>query len=412
MTTIRDKRRIRRVASDEAHSWARSLVLNNPNAKSVLRALSLYVDGEACCFVGLEALAADTDLSGDTVRRRIVWLEEIGAISRQAQWLDANGKRNTDGRGKRTTDLIRLLLDADADEIEARAAGAAESDAKSKSISPSSQQGLNSGQPSVSPRSALAVVQGPDSLNHEPESPPKPPPGAGEGEAVSDLEDTEPTDFATAWQAYPGREVMRRDLALAEFRLLAPADQQLCRDAVPLFAAALVKNGRTKPPGMHLWIRVGGFREFGPEFVRRAAADDARNSARQIADDELAGLTVAIRIAEQRDIPASSTFRTKNPEVQKDLAALAQWRDDRKREGWFDAAIGTPHFAAWRDRLRAWTGIEPRPETIWREPICDAHSLPSTHPDFRLRKSIQGFRVPRMWPPKRDGSWSENGEAA
>ena len=116
------KRRPRRVASDEAHAWARSLQLGNPNAKSVLRALALYVDGEACCFVGIDQLAEDSDLSADTVRRRLAWLEEIGAIARTAQWLDSKGVRNGDGRGKRTTDLIRLLLHSDEATIEARAA--------------------------------------------------------------------------------------------------------------------------------------------------------------------------------------------------------------------------------------------------------------------------------------------------
>jgi len=176
--------RPRRIASDEAHAWARSLQLNNPPGKSVLRALANYVNGEGSCFVGLDQLSEDTDLSVDTVRRRLVWLEQIGAIVRFSQWRDANGVLNKDGRGKRTTDEIRLLVDADVEAIEAAARGEPRSDdddgaAEEAEISPSSVQGLISGQPSVSPRSALAVVQGPNSLNHEPEDSPQPPSGGG-----------------------------------------------------------------------------------------------------------------------------------------------------------------------------------------------------------------------------------------
>ena len=81
----------------------------DPNAKTVLRALALYVNGEGSCFVGIDQLSDDTDLSADTVRRRLVWLEQIGAIVRLTQWLDENGRRNSEGRGKRTSDEIRLF---------------------------------------------------------------------------------------------------------------------------------------------------------------------------------------------------------------------------------------------------------------------------------------------------------------
>ncbi|WP_315759321.1 hypothetical protein [Bradyrhizobium sp. SZCCHNRI2007] len=161
MTVPRDKRRARHIAADEAHAWARSLDLKNPYAKGVLKSLSIYVNGEGRCFVGLDQLALDTDLSVDTVRRRMVWLEEIGAITRIPQWLDEHGRRNGDGRGKRTSDLIVLHLDRDPDEIEARAWGVVENETKSAVISPSRQQGLNQPPETVSPRPALALLRPP-----------------------------------------------------------------------------------------------------------------------------------------------------------------------------------------------------------------------------------------------------------
>jgi len=100
MTTDRAKRRPRRIAADEAHAWARNLRLGNHHAKSVLRSLTLYVDGDGFCFVGIEQLADDCELSPDTVRRRLVWLEEIGTIARRSQWIDGSGVRNGEGRGQ------------------------------------------------------------------------------------------------------------------------------------------------------------------------------------------------------------------------------------------------------------------------------------------------------------------------
>ena len=200
-----DKKRKRRIASDEAHAWARNLRLNNPFAKLVLSMLTLYVDGDGKCFVGIEALAEDTELSTDTVRKRLSWLETVGAIARFPQWVDASGRRNSEERGKRTTDEIRLLMASDPDVIERRAHGddsepiehekTAQS-ADSSSISPGPQQGQQTenknDQGSVSPLSALCQPsdsgKGLDSSNLEPEpknSPQSPPSGgiemAGEG---------------------------------------------------------------------------------------------------------------------------------------------------------------------------------------------------------------------------------------
>ncbi|WP_409188426.1 helix-turn-helix domain-containing protein [Bradyrhizobium sp. RDM4] len=96
MTTA--KRRARRIAADEAHAWARNLRLNNPHAKLTLSMTSLYVDGDGFCFVSIQTLADDTELSTQTVRNRLAWLEEIGAIARLPQWIDEFGRRNGEGR--------------------------------------------------------------------------------------------------------------------------------------------------------------------------------------------------------------------------------------------------------------------------------------------------------------------------
>jgi hypothetical protein len=40
-------------------------------------------------------------------------------IVRMPQWIDEYGRRNGEGRGKRTSDLIRLMIDVDPEVIEA-----------------------------------------------------------------------------------------------------------------------------------------------------------------------------------------------------------------------------------------------------------------------------------------------------
>jgi hypothetical protein len=45
-----------------------------------------------------------------TIRRRLAGLEEIGVITGTPQWLDAQGQRKGTGPGRRTSDLIRLMV--------------------------------------------------------------------------------------------------------------------------------------------------------------------------------------------------------------------------------------------------------------------------------------------------------------
>src|SRR5262249_36509358 len=147
----------------------------------------------------------------------------------------------------------------------------------------------------------LALLRGPDSLNHEPESPPKPPHG-GEGEDLQGLEESEPDEFEPAWLDYPNREVMShvRHLAVDEMRRLPKDERGWCRRAVPMFAKALQKAGRTKPPNFHLWIRARGFKEF-PDAKSRAAPAQA-SQRRMIKSSELDAVQTALAIANLRPL--------------------------------------------------------------------------------------------------------------
>ncbi|MHC2241508.1 helix-turn-helix domain-containing protein [Bradyrhizobium elkanii] len=419
MTTA--KRRARRIAADEAHSWARNLRLRNIQAKILLSMLTLYVDAEGACFVSIPALAEDCELSPQTVRRRLAWLQEIGAISRHDQWIDDQGNRNGNGRGKRTTDKIRLLYDVDPYLIEARAAGRAiaedfdETTAEDGEISPTCQIGLN---PEVSPALGLrqpyhlgkGLISEPEP---EPEDPPKSPSG-GLPDDRRTIEEGEPAGFASAFDGYVGHEVMRRDLALEEFRLLTQEDRGWCGHAVPLYMAKLRELKQRRPMNFHLWVRTRGFREFPAPGA--APAKPAAPQRRFVQGDELKGLAVATQIAERREL---RTIRDQELgdgvwtqlAPQADLAAMARFAS-AERDAWEVVDLGTPQFAAWRDRLAVWTGAEPQAERIFLEPFDPTvHGVSAANPNFRLRKSKQGFRVPAPWPPRRDGTWQVAGES-
>lgn len=410
MTT--EKRCARRIAADEAHAWARNLRLNNPHAKLTLSMASLYVDGDGYCFVSIPTLSDDTELSTQTVRNRLAWLEQIGAIARLPQWIDEYGRRNGECKGKRTSDLIRLMLDVDPDVIEAAARG--EFEGVSREVSPMPQTGLNPASETVSPAPALRQpYDSAEGLNSEPEpeSSPKSPSRGREGDR-EDLQESEPADFEPAWQSWPGHQAMRRDLALAEFRLLEPDKQRLCRAAIVPFVEMLKRLKRDAVPNFHLWIRQRRFEEFPS-----ARLPDPAPERRWIDGYELAGLQLAARIGSRPLRLAEDPERgrglwsTRPP--QPDLAAIAKFAGEDP-QAWHQVELGTPQFAAWRDRLALWLGVEIEAERVWTEAFDPAvHNLPALHPNFRLRKSKQALRVPAPWPPHRDGSWSsEEGECA
>ena len=152
-----------RIGADEARRWARQLDLGNPFAKAIMLAAANYMNEEGTAYPGTATLARDTDISEDTVVKRLRWLSDIGAIALFKCWRDENGQRNYDGRGKATSSEIRFLFDADPDDIRARARGETVGDdgCETSEISPRPERGLDSDQPPASPR--LAPDQPPKS---------------------------------------------------------------------------------------------------------------------------------------------------------------------------------------------------------------------------------------------------------
>lgn len=428
-------RRRQRIASDEAHAWARHLRFGNAYAKSVLLALTHYVNDEGACTAGLATLAEDTDLSVDTVRKRIRFLEDCGAIARFPRWIDERGRVNHDGRGKQTTDEIRLMLDADPDAIEARARGdlgepeaglQTGMSAAAPPISPSQQQGLNPNADSV--RGGLGVGQGlrcsnpPDSFEPEPEESPPTPPSGGvcgnereEGRQESDragdqADAPEREHFAEFFQACPGWRTQDRGRVRQAFEALTPDERVRARAAAPLYAAECERTRKKSRDAWKLirekfWINFPDAKlpQKPPPLVWiDAAATD--------------GLAVALDIADRGPLKlitdaAGRRGLWRRAPVPPDLAALAAFAGDRiEREGWPVVAAGSHEFAAWRSRLEEWTGLSVEGQRVFVEPHDpNVHDLRPTHPAFRLRRSVIALRVPTSWPPRRDGTFVDDG---
>jgi len=390
--TINDraKRRPRRIGADEAHAWARNLRLNNPHAKLVLSMLSQYVNGDGVCWVGIPSLADDCELAVNTVRGRLAWLEEIGAIARKPQWLDEFGRRNGDGRGKRTSDDILLMIEAEIDLSEPQ--NGADLDDAAAAFSPPPGGGLNSECNTISPPPALrqpsTSVEGLIS-EPEPESPPKAPSG-GVSEPASPGEETEPEHFGQAWSSWRGHEVMRRDLALDEFRKLPAEKQRICRAAVPLFNAMQDRLGRTRFPNFHLWIRARGFEEFPGALQTDPAAS---RTSFDVESREGKAILAMYAVARSRPFETRGCVvyaREVTPQILKFADAGAssswQWIEDRQQIG------------AWSSFLSD-NVVGARPPLIVERGLGDAKR--------------SGIFAPWPWPPRKDGNLSsETGDAA
>ncbi|MBR0695965.1 hypothetical protein [Bradyrhizobium lablabi] len=178
--------------------------------------------------------------------------------------------------------------------------------------------------------------------------------------------------------------------------------------------AKLRELKQRRPMNFHLWVRTRGFKEFPAPGA--APARPAPPPRRFVQGNELKGLAVATQIAERRKLPVireppigEGVWTSLPP--QPDLVALAV-HAGIDREAWQVVDVGTPQFAAWRDRLQLWLGAPPQAERIFLEPFDpNVHGVSSSNPNFRLRKAKQGFRVPALWPPRRDGTWQVAGES-
>ncbi len=394
------KPRPRRIAADEAHAWARNLRLSNPFAKLVLSMLTLYVDGDGKCFVGIDALAEDTELSVDTVRKRLAWLENVGAIARFPQWVDGNGRRNSEERGRRTTDEIRLLMASDADVIERRALGeVSESSEPAKtaqsrdqsSADPRSQQGQQSENKNDegSVRGRLGVGLPSDSgkgldssnLNQEPEDSPQPPEDRGietlgGGIASEQWPHTESwAKVETAW----GDPILHQQLCRDLWTAFTDVERERFLRVIRGYLAWRLQQ-RTIPNRCNIQKLMreidawAGYEKLaGPDPALRTfyAEHSTEHRALEVIAAIVGVLGPEIKFDDHQGQRGFWRVRPLRP----DQVAMEIFFD-KPKDQWTTIEHRTPPFYAWTERYFEWF---------------------SKRPD--------NFRVPCLFPPRKDGTF-------
>ncbi|MGB3044183.1 MAG: helix-turn-helix domain-containing protein [Xanthobacteraceae bacterium] len=394
--------------SIKAMTWAFGLPLE-PRAKIALLAIADNARDDGVAWPSRDTIAEKSSQSRATVNRRIKTLVALGVIAVFARFRED---------GTQTSDEIRLDLSVTPEELERRLRDAAAGDHDGESDDDSGDEGGGCQAdtlPSHSCSPGVAVVMGGGSHScnphnepsDEPDSPPNPPPG---GSAPEDLDGKEPEHFATFFESCQHWRTMDRGKALAVFRLMDEREQAKAAAASPLHAAECDKARRRskdahKLLGEKFWERYPNARlpEKLPDRVWISAAD-------------LGGLRVALSMLDRAppaliDDPARGRGAWRLTPIPPDLAAMASF-SGQDPEAWELVDKDSHEFAAWRTRLREWTGFTVEPQRRWLEPYNDAvHSLSPSHPDFRLRRCAHGLPVPCRWPPRKDGTFCNDGDA-
>ena len=97
--------------SIEALNWARKIYVGDSLAKALLRGIADYADENGHCFPSHARLSLDCEMSVATVKRRLAQLEDLDLLVTFRCWVDENGVRNREKRGRETSREIRLSLD-------------------------------------------------------------------------------------------------------------------------------------------------------------------------------------------------------------------------------------------------------------------------------------------------------------
>jgi hypothetical protein len=407
-----------RLGADQARVWARELTLGNPHAKSVLLAVANYMNEDGAAWPGMSTIARDTDLSEDTVANRLNWLEGIGAIAMFKCWVDENGRRNPDGRGRPTSSEIRFMFDSDPDAIEAAATdgkkphsvrgAAAKSHAAKSEVSDRQQRGQNSTHlQGVSP--GVAPDQPPPAADRivesQPEdSPPYPPPG-GEGPSVEGWE-----EFKTAFEA-DGLPILKVSLAVTLFAAMTPDERALGTKAAKGLIA--IRAGQKKPgpkPAAQIFLRE---KEAHASFAKQAPPEPVKRATYAKGSKEYQALSVYSLIIRRGVLESESCDAPEALAQRPDMLALAEIPIDRSQ--WLGLSEENPDhramLGAWRERIKDWSGKWMQLEDLQ---VLDEHGQQVVHvkewngQELKFKQTYKGLAVPRRWPPRIDGTWPEN----
>lgn len=398
-----------------AMNWALRQRLDSPNAQILLYVIADSADATGkTTHCDPDYMADRARMSRPTLYRRLGELEEIGLLQRFKSYSEHGAqvyeiRLNFDAlvdmpiRGRRSDDDDGSADDA---KTHGQMAETGEGGERPKShnetlvctakVSPVRQPESHSGD----------FQEGPPISKDSP----LPPEGGGVDVPLAVQQAQEPEHFAEFWQAYLGHEVMPRGRALAVFNAMTVSEREHARAAALLLSEQLTKMKR-KPKNAHTWLADRGWLEFPNARLAQPAP-----SRLWIAAEDAVGLGVALGMVGRElrllDDPERGRGLWRPAELDRDLAALAKFAGT-DREAWPVVQEGSQQFAAWRDRLQHWLGVKVETEKVWLEPYnAEVHGRSATDPAFKLRASVNGLRVPTLWPPRKDGTISEDQQGA
>lgn len=386
-----------RIGADAARVWARELVLGNPYAKAILLALANYMNEDGAAWPGTTTIARDTDISEETVVKRLRWLEQIGAIAIFKRWRDENGRVNYEARGKATSSEIRFLVDADIDVIEGNAReqsadrplrGKAKADHEERMASSrpqreqseefSSRPGreLNPTGPQVAPEQPPPASNGHiDSLEREQEDSPQTPLRG----AFADRLD----EFARAYE-HPISDYPKTE---AVWQALTDAERSDAITGARGYAALRRKQTKRAVEDTHRWLR--GRKWLGYLLQGQRAEVAAQRSDVVEGSEEWTAWEVYYRCCGKAGID-ERCIRTLDGKrvalVPRQWPPVGAGIDASVK--WLRFQAGEPQFAAWVRRLRE---------------LPDGPFMPRTMPDANGR-FVQTITVPCEWPPPKSAT--------
>lgn len=450
-----------RIGADQARWWVRHIHLGNPYAKAILMAVANYMNENGAAWPGLSTLASDTDISEDTIASRLRWCEAIGAIVQLKVWVDENGRRNYEKRGRPTSSEIRFMFDADIAAIEdaaqsasgprqlrgaalkahvERGQGEAEtglSDSDDSQISPRPGRMLTD--EALRPVSTrLAPEQPPPgaarSLELESlESPPTPPSGGAHAVDSQVSEATEPIVEVEGWKDFKaafegdGEPIVKVSLAKQLLAALTTDERAQCTKAARglIVWRSRQKKPQAKPAAQTFIREIEGWEGW----TKHAPPDPAPPQPRQLlapGSAEFKAVLLCRVIARERLTVHVADGIEFIGTVPAGAAGLAGYVDgnsvsDINQATWQVVAKGTDRFVAWSERVREWLGLWAPTKRYWLDQngnivdkYEDAYVKPPATEEQRkqiperlwTRASIEGLLVPEtptgFPPPKGD----------
>jgi hypothetical protein len=402
-----DFRSRERIGSDDARRWVRKIKLGNPYAKSILMAVANYMNENGAAWPGIATISQDTDISEDTVVSRLRWCESIGAIALFKCWVDENGNRNYEGRGRITSNEIRFLLDADIDEVQHNALGenrpqVLRGAAKKAHISAVSQAddldpatgGCSNSDAATGLDPVLAPGLPPppaariEELESKKDSPLTPQGGLSDPDFVDEGSEAKPLSGSDTWPDFERaycEPIIRQSLARNVWAALSESERLLAVKAARGYNAW--RRKQRNPPsllGAHLFLKE---RDAWPGFAKDAPPDPIARTFVQEKTSAFEAARVAALIGGWSlpptvfDVTKGVRGFWRNRPLPPDLLGLAVFAD-KPVEQWTSLEAGTRPYFAWSDRIYEWTGVRPTK-----------------------------LRVPCLWPPRKDGSISPQPES-